>query len=330
MRGDMDAHALVYTGPGQAQIQSVVLPAMTDDMVEIRTEHSALSRGTERLVFHGRVPESEWARMAAPHQIGQFPFPVRYGYASVGRVTDGPEDLVNTHVFCLFPHQTRYRVPLDAVVPVPSTIPPARAVLAANMETALNALWDAEIRPGTRCLVVGAGLLGALVTCLLSRKSGLSVDVTDIRPDPVVTWSDFGVKFVTPDQVRPSAYDLAFHTSASDAGLQTALDALDFEGRVVELSWYGDRAVNVSLGGNFHANRLQIIGSQVGQIARPRRHALTYSDRLGLALEALDQSWLDRLITEDIPFQDLPDRLADLLADGAPGIATRVNYGVNG
>lgn len=323
---DIKAHALVYSGPKQARIDEVVLPNLTSGMVDIVTEYTAISRGTERLVFEGRVPEAEWARMRAPHQAGDFPFPVRYGYASVGRVAAGPVDLLDAHVFCLFPHQTRYRVSAEAVVRVPDGIPAGRAVLAANMETALNAVWDASPKPGMRCLVVGAGLVGALITACLSSRSDLSVDVTDKRADPVVKWADVDVNFVSPQDVTPRAYDLAFHTSASAAGLQTAIDALDFEGRVIELSWYGDRPVDISLGGNFHANRLQIISSQVGHIAPSRRNRLKYADRLALALKALEPEWLDQLITEDVEFATLPAELPRVLGADAPGIATRIVY----
>ncbi|MEM7056601.1 MAG: zinc-binding alcohol dehydrogenase [Pseudomonadota bacterium] len=323
---DIKAHALVYSGPRQTRIDEVVLPDMAPGLVEVVAECSAISRGTERLVFEGRVPEAEWTRMRAPHQVGAFPFPVRYGYASVGRVAAGPQKLLDRHVFCLFPHQTRYRVPVDAVVPVPKDVPPARAVLAANMETALNAVWDAAPQPGMRCLVVGAGLLGALITACLSSRSDISVDVTDKKADPVVKWADVDVNFMSPQDVVPQSFDLAFHTSASGPGLQTAIDALNFEGRLIELSWHGDRKVEVRLGGNFHANRLQIISSQVGHIAPSRRNAISYSDRLALALDALHTEWLDQLITEEIAFSALPEELPRLLHADAPGIATRIVY----
>ena len=131
---------------------------------------------------------------------------------------------------------------------------------------------------------------------------------------------------MTPCAVPVQDFDVAFHTSASDAGLQTALDALAFEGRVIELSWFGARPVEVSLGSNFHANRLTIVSSQVGHVAGPRRAAISHSDRLALALEALDDPRLDALITEEVRFRDLPAALPRLLGPGAPGIATRIVY----
>ncbi|MEM7744526.1 MAG: zinc-binding alcohol dehydrogenase [Pseudomonadota bacterium] len=295
-------------------------------MVEIATTYSALSRGTERLVFHGLVPQSEWGRMRAPFQDGDFPFPVRYGYAAVGRVVDGPETLLGRDVFCLHPHQTRFRVPVDAVVPLPDGVPGSRAVLAANMETALNAIWDAQIRPGARVLVVGLGLLGRLVTDLLLRRPDVTVCLTDVRPDPVTTSHDDPVIPLQPGDVPDAAFDIAIHTSASEAGLATALDALAFEGRVIELSWYGDASPRVPLGGAFHARRLSIISSQVGHVATPRRASTTHRDRLARALDLLAPAHLDALITAEVAFQDLPDALPDLLGAGAPGIATRIVY----
>ncbi|MEM9232400.1 MAG: zinc-binding alcohol dehydrogenase [Pseudomonadota bacterium] len=320
------ADALVYTAPGQAQIQAINLPAMASGMVEVETLFSGVSRGTERLVFEGRVPESEWQRMRAPFQTGDFPFPVRYGYASVGRVIQGPDRVMGQTVFCLHPHQTRFRVPVDAIVPVPARVPASRAVLAANMETALNAVWDADPKPGSRCLVVGAGLVGALIALILAQWEDLSVAVTDKRALSVVKWADVDVNSVTPDAVPQGSFDIAFHTSASAKGLETALDALAFEGRVIELSWYGDHAVPVPLGGSFHANRLQIISSQVGHVAARRRASTSHSERLMRALSMLDDPILDALITNQVAFHDLPDRLPDLLAPDADGIATRVSF----
>ena len=320
---DQTAQALVYLAPGKARLEDVDL---SSDGTHVRTSFSGLSRGTERLIFNGKVPVSEHARMRAPLQVGEFPFPVRYGYACVGTVNSAQSALHNKSVFCLHPHQTAFRAPATMIVPIPNGVPSSRAILAANMETALNAIWDAGLKPGTRCLVVGAGLLGWLITAVLSRRSDISVDITDIRTDPGVKADDFSVSLMTPDQVVPRSYDVAFHTSASDAGLQTSVDALDFEGKVIELSWFGDRQTSVNLGGNFHANRLSIRCSQVGSIANARRHALVYRDRLALALQALDDPRLDLLITEDVRFRDLPAELPRLLADGAPGIATRIVY----
>lgn len=319
------ARALVYTGPGEARIETVALAPLRPGEVEIETTQSALSRGTERLVFEGRVPESEWARMRAPFQTGDFPFPVRYGYAAVGRIVAGPKERLGSHVFALAPHQSRLRLPADAALPVPDAVPPARAVLAANAETALNAVWDADPRPGERVLVVGAGLLGLLIAGLLSLRGDVAVHICDVVPQRANVISDFRVTVTPLEDIRPD-YTRAIHASATAEGLETALSALAFEGEVLELSWYGDRPVPVRLGAAFHSQRLSIRSSQVGHIARPRRASTSHRERLGQALAALADPRFDRLVTEEVRFDDLPAEIPRLLAPGAPGIATRIVY----
>jgi threonine dehydrogenase-like Zn-dependent dehydrogenase len=318
------AQALFYTGPGEAELRDVALPPLRPGMVEVRTLFSGLSRGTERLVAEGAVPPGEYTRMRAPHQEGDFPFPVKYGYAAVGRVEAGPAAIEGRQVFCLYPHQDRFRVAAVAVLPLPPDVPAGRAVLAANAETALNAIWDAELRPGERVLVLGAGLLGCLIAAFLSRFHG-SVDVTDKLVEAAAGVSDFPVNFVSSEALGDH-YDVIFHSTASAAGLQAALDALAFEGRVIELSWFGTRLAPLMLGGAFHSRRLTIRASQVGHVAPARRGTASRRDRLAEALALLADPRLDALITEEIDFADLPVALPRLLAPDAPGTATRIRY----
>jgi 2-desacetyl-2-hydroxyethyl bacteriochlorophyllide A dehydrogenase len=318
------AQALFYTAPGVAELREVALAPLAPGQVEVRTLYSAISRGTERLVSAGAVPPGEYTAMRAPHQEGDFPFPVKYGYAAVGVVLAGPDALVGRHVFSLYPHQSRFRVPADAVVPLPDDIPAARAVLAANAETALNAIWDAGVLPGERVLVLGAGLLGCLIAALLSRIHD-HVDITDKLAEPAATVADFPVNIVSVEALADD-YDLVFHTTASAAGLQAAIGALAFEGRVIELSWFGDRPVELMLGGAFHTRRLSIRASQVGHVSPVRRATTTHRDRLAAALGLLADPRLDRLITGEVAFKDLAREIPRLLAPGAPGIATRIRY----
>jgi 2-desacetyl-2-hydroxyethyl bacteriochlorophyllide A dehydrogenase len=318
------AQALFYTAPGVAELREVALAPLAPGQVEVRTLWSAISRGTERLVSAGTVPPGQYTAMRAPHQQGDFPFPVKYGYAAVGVVVAGPDTLVGRHVFSLYPHQNRFRLPADAVVLLPDDVPAARAVLAANAETALNAIWDAEPKPGERMLVLGAGLLGCLIAAFLSRIHA-HVDVTDKLAEPAAIVADFPVNFVSIETLADD-YDLVFHTTASAAGLQTAIDVLAFEGRVIELSWFGDRPVGLMLGGAFHARRLTIRASQVGHVAPSRRATTTHRDRLAEALALLGDARLDRLITGEVAFKDLPREIPRLLAPDAPGIATRIRY----
>ena len=319
------AIALIYVAPHRAVVRRVEVPPLGPGMVEVETGFSALSRGTERLVAAGRVPESEHARMRAPFQEGDFPFPMKYGYAAAGTVVAGPEALIGRQVFALHPHQDRFRVPADAVVPLPPDVPAARAVLAANAETALNALWDAAPRPGMRVLVVGAGLLGALVAIFLSSLEGVAVHVTDKVGETAAIFADFPVKFRAPGGIG-GGYDLAFHTSASAGGLAAALDALGFEGTCIELSWYGEGQVPVPLGGAFHSQRLTLKASQVGHVAPARRATTSRTERLAEAIGRLADPRLDQLVTGEVAFADLAAAIPRLLAADAPGIATRVVY----
>lgn len=319
------ARAFWTIGPGRGEIRTESLAGPGPGEVLVETRFSGISRGTESLVLAGGVPPSEYARMRAPFQRGDFPFPVCYGYACVGTVTGGEAALVGRDVFCLHPHQDRFVVPADAVVALPDDVPPERAVLAANAETALNAIWDAEIAPASRVAVIGAGLLGCLVAGLLSRHPDLSVTLSDVIEARAAVASDFRVTFREPAALADD-HDVAFHTSATAAGLEGALRCLAFEGRVIELSWFGDEAVPVALGGAFHSRRLRILSSQVGYVAAPRRASTTRAERLAAALAALADPRFDRLITAEVPFRELPGRIPHLLAPGAEGIATRIRY----
>ena len=176
------AQALWYTAPGEAELRSepLALPGLGE--VRVRATFGALSRGTESLVFAGRVPAAEYGRMGAPFMGGAFPFPVKYGYATVGVVESGPDKLAGRSVFTLHPHQNLFNHPQDAVFPLPDDVPPARAVLAANMETALNAVWNAMPGPADRVAVVGGGVVGMLVAYLCGQMPGAEVTLVDIDP----------------------------------------------------------------------------------------------------------------------------------------------------
>src|SRR5215210_4674099 len=252
-----DAYAFWVRAPGHGEIRPVALPEPGRGDVVVRTLRSGVSRGTETLVFRGGVPPSQYATMRAPFQEGDFPGPVKYGYLSVGAVEEGPPALQGRTVFCLFPHQTAYVVPAGAVTVVPDDVPPARAVLAGTVETAVNALWDAPPLIGDRVAVVGAGMVGCCVARLLARLPGVSVTLVDVDAARAGVAAALGVDFAAPADAA-GGQDLVVHTSATSAGLQTSLDLLASEGTVIELSWYGDAEVTLSLGGAFHSHRLGI------------------------------------------------------------------------
>jgi threonine dehydrogenase-like Zn-dependent dehydrogenase len=320
-----EAEALWYVGPGRAEIRSEAVPEPGRDAVRVRALHGAISRGTERLVLAGRVPPSEYVRMRAPHMGGAFPFPVKYGYATVGRVEAGPENLAGRTVFALHPHQSRFVLPADAVTPVPDGVPARRAVLAANVETALNATWDAAPGPSGRIAVVGAGVVGALVAWLCGRIVGTQVTLVDLLPSRAALAERLGVGFALP-AAAPANCDFVFHTSASAAGLATALGLAGEEASIIELSWYGAGDVPVPLGGAFHSRRLRLISSQVGKVAPARRAEFTPARRLAAAVALLAEPALDALLAPAVAFADLPRQLARLLAPETDVLCPVIDY----
>jgi len=317
--------ALWYTGKARAELRPVSVPEPGPGEALVLTLWSGISRGTERLVYEGRVPLSEFERMKAPFQEGEFPYPVKYGYCAVGIVEQGPKDWLGVPVFALHPHQTRFVAPVDRLVAIPENLPLRRAALAANMETALNALWDSGAGPGDRIVIVGAGLVGLLVAFLAARLPGAEVVVVDIEPERSGIVTALGAEFRTPGAVAGNA-DVVFHASATESGLVTALGAAGSEATIVELSWYGDRQVSVPLGGAFHSKRLKIISSQVGQVAPTRRPRWNYARRLRKALDLLQTDAIDRLITGEVTFDGLPAAMPDIFNPAASSLATVVRY----
>ena len=315
----MKARALWTIAAGVAEIRTHDLTTPGPNQALVVTRASAISRGTERLVFTGRVPESQWPAMRAPLQQGDFPFPVSYGYAAAGVVQAGPAELVGRRVFCLHPHHDAFLAPAAMCIPIPDAVSDRRAVLAANMETAVNVLWDARPLVGERALVVGAGVVGLLTAFLLARIPGLDLAVCDIDASRRSIVEALGARFCTPEEA-PADRDLVIHASASPEGLKLALNRCGFEGRVVEASWFGDKLCDLPLGEAFHAKRLQLISTQVGAVSPAMRGRRTHGDRLALALDLLADARLDALLGPDIPFADLPVRIGAVLSPppGAP------------
>jgi NADPH:quinone reductase-like Zn-dependent oxidoreductase len=316
------AQALWYVAPGRAEIREERLAAPRPGEVRVRALFGALSRGTEALVLAGRVPESEFERMRAPSMGGRFPFPVKYGYATVGRIEDGPEEQLGRIVFALHPHQHLFNIPESAIVALPETVLPQRAVLAANMETALNAVWDSSAGPADRIAIVGAGTVGALVAFLCGGLAGAEVMLVDLNERRAELAQKLGVRFAKPETAKGDC-DLVVHASGTAAGLRTALALAGEEATVLELSWYGDTPVTVPLGGAFHSRRLRLISSQVGQVASSHRPRWTHGRRLAAAVALLADSRLDALLAPMVSFYDLPRRLPDIL-DARNGVVCQL------
>jgi NADPH:quinone reductase-like Zn-dependent oxidoreductase len=322
------AEALWYVGPGRAEIRTERLGEPGAAEVRIRALYSAISRGTERLVFAGCVPESEFERMRAPFMGGAFPFPVKYGYAIVGRIEAGPPSLCDRIVFALHPHQDVFTLPAEAVTPVPDGLPAARAVLAANMETALNAVWDAAPGPADRIAVVGCGVVGSLVAWLCAQLPGTHVTIVDVVPSRADLARSLRVNFTAADVAHKALgdCDLVVHASGSAAGLATALGLAGEEATVLELSWYGTQEIAAPLGSAFHSRRLKLVSSQVGRVAPSHRSRWTSRRRLAAALDLLAEPTLDALIAPGIEFHALPKGLPDILAPSGASLCPLITY----
>ncbi len=320
------ARAFWIVAPGRGEVRSESLPDVAGDSVLVRTLFSGISRGTEALVFNGQVPSSEYERMRAPFQQGDFPGPLKYGYSAVGVVEDGPEAWRGRAVFCLHPHQERFVVPAESVVSLPEDVPAARAVLAANMETAVNAVWDAGIGPGDRVAVVGAGVIGSLVAWLAGRIPGTDITLIDLQTRRERLAERLGVGFAVPGQADGDC-DVVVHASGSESGLATALALAGNQARVVEMSWYGKVRPAVPLGEAFHSRRLSLISSQVGQLPPERRPRWTHRRRLELALQLMTDPALDHLISGSSSFENLAEDMPGLLGHSGDVLCHRIEYG---
>ena len=313
------AHAFWLSAPGRGEIRPISLPEPGSGDVVVRALRSGVSRGTETLAFRGAVPPR------APFQEGEFPGPVKYGYLSVGAVEEGPAELRGRTVFCLYPHQTAYVVPAGAVTVVPDDVPLSRAVLAGTVETAVNALWDAAPLVGDRVAVVGAGMVGCCVARLLARFPAVEVTLVDVDASRADVAAALEVGFARPEDAVGGC-DLVVHTSATSAGLQRSLELLAPEATVLDLSWYGDDEVRLSLGGAFHSGRLGLRASQVGTLSPARSGRRTTGDRLALALELLRDDAFDAVLSGESRFEDLPAVMARLAAGDLPALCHTITY----
>ena len=311
--------------PGHGEILRADLAPRQAGEVLVRTRYSGISRGTEALVFRGAVPPSQHGAMRAPFQAGEFPGPVKYGYSSVGTVEEGPERLRGRTVFCLYPHQDRYCVPADAVHRVPAGVPASRAVLAANMETAVNVVWDARPAPGDEIVVIGGGVVGLLVATLCRDLPGADVTVVDPNRSRAAVTAALGLAF-RPDPPGGATADLVIHASGHPAGLRAGLAVAGHEATIVEASWYGTADVRVPLGEAFHARRLTLRSSQVGHVPPDRAPRWSRRRRLELALSLLRDERLDALVTGESGFDELPEVLAALAAGPGDTLCHRIRY----
>jgi 2-desacetyl-2-hydroxyethyl bacteriochlorophyllide A dehydrogenase len=319
------ARAFWWTGPLEGEIRDVPLPERGAEDVLVRTLVSGVSRGSESLVAQGRVPESQWERMRCPFQEGSFPFPVKYGYCAVGEVEEGPRELEGSRVFILHPHQTRLVVPAKAATLLPDDMPVERAVLAANLETALNAVWDANALPGDRISVVGAGVVGALVAYVASRIAGTEVTLVDRDEGKAELARALGCAFA-PAHSPPEEADIVFEASGDPTALAACLRLAAFEGTVLAVAWYGDKEAALPLGEDFHSRRLRLISSQVSAVSDRQRPRWNHGRRMAKVVEVLRDPVLDVLLEGESPFEAMPEVMPGLVTAGG-GLCHRIRYG---
>ncbi len=323
---------LVYTTARHAEIQSHPLPPLGENDIFINTLFSGISRGTERLVFNGAVPKSQWETMACKNQLGHFSFPIGYGYQHVGEIVASGSNVTNLKkgdlVFSLTPHQRHAVISADMAHKIPESIPAKRAVLCANMETALNAFWDSEATHTHKVAVIGGGVVGFLTAYCTSHFLNTPVTLIDVDKNKKVLAEMFGVSFKTPKEIDEK-YDILFHTSATQEGLQSAINHAAFEGKIIEMSWFGDQNLCLNLGGTFHSQRLQIHSSQVGHISPKKRSHYSYRDRMAEVLKLLQDTRLDHLLEAPIPFKNLPEHLNTLFNHKTGTLCQIVTYQEN-
>jgi hypothetical protein len=312
------------TGPGAGELRPEPLPepltGPAGNELLVRTRWTGISRGTESLVLRGQVPESEHDRMRAPFQSGSFPFPVKYGYLNVGVVERGPQALIGRTVFTLYPHQSAFVVPADAVTVVPDAVPARRAVLAGAVETAVNVLWDARPALGDRVTVIGAGMIGCCIARLARGIPGVEVALADVDAAKAPVAHLLGVEFASPDRAETDR-DIVIEASGTEAGLGRALELAATDGAVIVASWFGSRPVTLDLGADFHSRRLTLVSSQVGEVAASQRGRRTTRQRLELALRLLEDPAFDVLLNGSSPWTELPAVMASL-AKGTIGEPT--------
>jgi 2-desacetyl-2-hydroxyethyl bacteriochlorophyllide A dehydrogenase len=310
------------------------LPPPADDQVQVRSVFSAISHGTEMLVYRGQVDAG--LALDLPTLAGSFAYPIKYGYATVGRVVaSGAEarDLRGGElVFALHPHQDRFNVPVGLVHRLPSDIDPLRGVFVANLETALNALLDEPIRLGERVVVIGQGVVGLLIGLLARRNGAASV----ITVDRWKARRDVAIRLGADVSLAPGPHlaaavkeitqgrgaDVVFEASGNPDALQVALEIVATQGTVVVCSWYGTKPVALDLGGRFHRQRLRIRSSQVGTVEPALQPRWDRGRRMATVLELLGQLPLESLVTHRFRLDDAAG--AYRLLDERPGETLQV------
>ena len=292
----------------------------------IKSHYSLVSTGTERLIIQGKVPESLHEAMKVPYMQGNFNFPLTYGYSVVGEIINGPERLIGKYVHIMHPHQSYFYANEEDFTILPEVIPAKRAVLASNLETVVNAIWDSEVTLGQKTLVVGFGIIGALLSQVLRMFPAMDPEVLETNKFRRKKAHSLGFKAIKSLAQPSSQYDLAFNTTGNEEALQACIDSVGYEGKIMELSWYGNQQVNIHLGNSFHHHRKKIISSQVSQIPGHMVNRWDYQRRKKLVFKILRDASFDALLTNEISFDDSPEFFKRLRDGSVDSIGTIIKY----
>lgn len=319
----MTMHAVVFAAPRRIEVEASADPRPGPGEVLVQAECSAISGGTEMLLYRGQMPPGLTADATLPGLDHDVTYPMRYGYAMVGRVVGLGETVDATwadqRVFAFHPHESRFVTPPERVVSVPPTLESENAVFLANMETAVNLLHDGRPLAGERVLVLGQGIVGLLLTQLLSRFPLAGLDTVDPLPARRLASVDAGTHAAAAsiENVRGSeGFDLVYELSGHPAALNDAIAAARFSGRVVIGSWYGSKRAEIDLGGVFHRSRISLVSSQVSTIDPSLRGAWSKERRLRFAMSMLSETRPARFITHRVPAQRAAEAYA--LVDERP------------
>ncbi len=325
----MTARALVFTGPESVAIRECAVSDPAADEVLVETACSAISPGTELLLYRNEMPDQP-ADTTISSIDGELSFPIAYGYAAVGDVIETGSavdpDLEGKRVFAFHPHQSSFTVPVSDIVPLPDTMDPQQATLLPTMETAVNLLLDGEPRLGERVTVFGAGPVGLCTTRLLAEFPLDRLHVVEPIEHRRELARTFGADEThTPDEVGQTEDDLVYELSGDPTALDSALDVVGYDGRIVVGSWYGSKQSRLSLGEQFHRDRIEIESSQVSTISPSLRGRWSIDRRRERALEQLQTIDTGPMITDRIPFDSAHTAYEKL--DSSPETTVQVVLG---
>lgn len=317
---------LWHTSSLDSEIREVEIQNINERDIIIKSLYSLISTGTERIVSRGLVPQSLMEDIKVPYMKGDFAFPCTYGYSLAGEIISGPAEHKGKKVHLMHPHQNYAVARINDLYFVPDEIPLTNAVLASNMETALTAVWDSRVSIGDNVLIVGFGIIGALLARLLDIYPNVQLTIVEKNENRYHKAGELGFNAVKNGNELNSNYDISFNCSCSQDGLQLCIDKLAFEGKVMELSWYGKQPVSLHLGQDFHVKRKQIISSQVSSIPGSKMNRWDHLRRKKLVFDILKDPYYKKIITEEVLFEETPSVFKRIRNDEIDSLGIIIKY----